>query len=198
MSYTEIARARATAETYAGKVARIAAELLDVLRDVLGPARRLPEPRASYARYGDHSVTVRDGEDGRVEVTAHLTPAGTIKSYSARIAVGEAGPRPWTAVVPLRMDCSAGPEEHPTLTYVLPLVTRLESGAGRMEDARRALEAAGLPVDGCGPRIVLREPRPWGSQTVATVELDPDNGALRVSGRDAGQVREVLYRASIF
>lgn len=188
----------APAETYAEKVDRITAELLDVLRGVLGPARRLPRPRAAYARYGDHSVTVRDGENGSVEVTAHLTAAGTIKGYSARRTHGDLEPRPYSAVGPVRIDCSEDPEEHPAILHVLPLVIRLESGARRMEDARRALEAAGLPVEDCGPRIALREPRPWGSQAVATVELDPDNGALRVHGRDAGQVREVLYRAKVF
>ena len=198
MSYTEIARARATAETYAGKTARIAAELLDVLRDVLGPERRLPEPRAAYASYGDHSVTVRDGENGRVEVTAHLTADGRIERYSARLTHGDLEPRSRAAVGPLRISCSEAPEEHPTILYVLPLVIRLESGAERMEDARKALEAAGLPAGDCGPRIVLREPRPWGSQAVATVELNPDNGSLRVHGRDAAQVREVLYQAKIF
>lgn len=198
MSYTEIGRARATAETYAGKMSRIAAELLDVLRDVLGPTRRLPEPRAAYARYGDHSVTVRDGEGGRVEVTAHLTTDGAVRAYSARLTHGDLEPRLCSAVGPVRMDCSEAPEEHPTLTYVLPLIIRLESGAGRMEDARKALEAAGLPVEGCGPRIVLREPRPWGSQAVATVELNPDNGSLRVHGRDSAQVREILYQAKVF
>lgn len=185
-------------ETYAEKVDRIAAELLDVLRDVLGPERRLPRPRAAYARYGDHSVTVRDGENGRVEVTAHLTPAGTVKGYSARLTHGDLEPRLYSAAGPVRIDCSEDPEEHPTILYVLPLVIRLESGAGRMEDARRALEAAGLPVEDCGPAIVLRKPCAWGMRNVATVELDPDNGSLRVSGRDAGQVREVLYRAKIF
>lgn len=185
-------------ETYAEKVDRISAELLDVLRDALGPGRRLPEPRAGYARYGDHSVTVRDGEGGRVEVTAHLTPAGTVKEYSARLTGGELGPCPRTAVGPLRTDCSEAPEEHPTITYVLPLVIRLGLAEGRMEDARKALEAAGRAVELLGSRLVLREPRPWGSQAVATVELDPDNGSLRVHGRDSGQVREVLYRAKIF
>lgn len=185
-------------ETYAEKVDRIAAELLDVLRDVLGPERRLPKPRASYARYGDHSVTVRDGENGRVEVTAHLTGEGTIERYSARLTHGDRDSRPWAAVGPLRMDCSEDPEEHPTLTYVLPLVIRLESGAERMEVARRALESAGRPVEDCGPSIVLREPCAWGMRNVAAVGLDPDNGFLRVYGRDASQVQEILYQAKIF
>lgn len=197
-TYTEIAPARAIAETYAGKMSRIATELLDVLRDVLGPERRLPKPRAAYSRYGDHSVTVRDGENGRVEVTAHLTTAGTVESYSARLTHGDREPQTRPAVGPLRMDCSEAPEEQPTIIYVLPLVIRLESGARRMEDARKALEEAGLPVEGCGPRLVLREGRPWGAQVVATVELDPDNGALRVHGRDAGEVCKVLRKANVF
>ena len=198
MSYPEIATARATVETYAGKVDRIAVELLDVLRDVLGPERRLPKPRAAYARYGDHSVTVRDGENGRVEVTAHLTTAGTVKEYSARLTHGDLEPSLYSAVGPLRMDCSEDLEEHPTLTYVLPLIIRLESGAERMEGARKALEAAGLPVEDCGPSIVLREPCAWGMRAVAAVELDPDNGMLRVHGRDAARVQEILYQAKIF
>lgn len=198
MGYTESARARATAETYAGKTARIAAELLDVLRDVLGPERRLPEPRADYARYGDHSVTVRDGEGGRVEVTAHLTTAGTIGAYTAYLTHGDREPRLYSAVGPVRMDCSEAPEEHPTLTYVLPLVTRLGLCGERLSRAHRALEAAGHEVERSGPRLVLREGRPWGSQAVCTVEPDPDNGALLVRGRDSEEVREVLYRAKIF
>lgn len=185
-------------ETYAEKVDRIAAELLDVLRDVLGPERRLPKPRAAYARYGDHSVTVSDGENGCVEVTAHLTAAGAVREYSARLTHGDLEPRLYPAVGPVRMDCSEEPEERPTLTYVLPLVIRLGAGAGRMEDARKALKAAGLPVEDCGPSIVLQEPCAWGVRNVATVELDPDNGALRVHGRDAGQVREILYQAKVF
>lgn len=188
----------AAAETYAEKVDCIAAELLDVLRDVLGPQRRLPEPRAAYARYDDREVTVRDGEDGRVEVTAHLTTAGTVKSYSARLTHGDLEPRLYSAVGPVRMDCSEGPEGRPTLTYVLPLVIRLGLAEKRMEDARKALEAAGLPVEDCGPNIVLREPCAWGARNVATVELNPDNGMLRVHGRDAGVVREILYQASVF
>ena len=185
-------------ETYAEKVDRIAAELLDVLRDVLGPTRRLPKPRAAYARYGDHSVTVRDGENGRVEVTAHLTTAGTVESYSARLTYGDWEPRLYSAVGPVRMDCSESPEEHPTLTYILPLVIRLESGARRMENARKALEAAGLPVEACGPSIALRKPCAWGTRAVVRVELDPNNGILRVRGRDAAQVREILYQAKVF
>lgn len=185
-------------ETYAEKVDRIAAELLDVLRDVLGPQRRLPKPRAAYARYGDHSVTVRDGEDGRVEVTAHLTMAGTVKEYSARLTHGDLEPRLFSAVGPVRMDCSEDPEEHPTLTYVLPLVIRLGLAEERLGRARQALEAAGRAVEDCGPNIVLREPCAWGTRNVATIELDPDNGMLHVHGRDAGQVREILYQAKIF
>lgn len=185
-------------ETYAEKVDHVAAELLDVLRDVLGPERRLPKPRAAYARYGDHAVTVRDGENGRVEVTAHLTSAGTVKEYSARLTHGDLEPRLYSAVGPLRADCSEDPEEHPTLTHVLPLVIRLGLAEKRMEDARKALEAAGLPVEDCGPSIVLREPCAWGARNIATVELNPDNGALSVHGRDAGQVREILYQAKVF
>ena len=188
----------APAETYSEKVDRIAAELLDVLRDVLGPERRLPKPRAAYASCGDHSVTVRDGENGRVEVTAHLTTAGTVKEYSARLTHGDRDSRSWAAVGPLRMDCSEGPEEHPTLTYVLPLVVRLGLAEERLERARQALEEAGHPVEDYGPNIVLREPCAWGTRTVATVEIDPDNGALRAHGRDAGEVREILFQAKVF
>lgn len=184
-------------ETYAEKVDRVATELLDVLRDVLGPSRRLPKPRAAYARYGDHSVTVRDGEAGRVEVTAHLTATGTVREYSARLTHGDLEPRLYSAVGPLRMGCSEAPEEHPTITYVLPLVIRLGLAEGRLERARRALEAAGHPVEDCGPSIVLRKPCAWGMRNVATVELDPDNGMLRVRGRDAAQVREILYQAKV-
>lgn len=185
-------------ETYSEKVYRISAELLDVLRDVLGPVRRLPKPRAAYARYGDHSVTVRDGENGSVEVTAHLTTAGTVRGYSARLTHGDRDPRLYSAVGPVCMDCSEDPEEHPTLTYVLPLVVRLGAAAERMEDARKALEEAGLPVEECGPAIALREPCAWGMWNVATVKTNPDNGALLVHGRDAGRVREILYQAKIF
>ena len=138
------------------------------------------------------------GEKGRVEVTAHLTTASTIKGYSARLTHGDQEPWLYSAVGPLRIDCSEFPEEHPTLTYVLPLVIRLGIGAARMEDTCKALEAAGLPVEECGSSIVLREPCAWGMHNVATVELDPDNGMLRVHGRDAEQVREVLYQAKVF
>lgn len=185
-------------ETYAKVVDSIAAELLDVLRDVLGPQRRLPEPQAAYARYGDHSVTVRDGENGRVEVTAHLTDSGAVKEYSTRLTHGDLEPQPWAAVGPVRVDCSEAPEEHPTLTYVLPLVVRLDQVEQRLERARQALEAAGHPVEDCGPGIVLREPCAWGMHTVATVEVDPDNGALRVHGRDTEKVREILFQANVF
>lgn len=185
-------------ETYSEKMERIAAELLDVLRDVLGPERRLPEPPASYARYGDHSVTVRDGEDGRVEVTAHLTTSGAIKEYSARLTRGDREPRMCTAVGPLRMDFSQAPEERPTILYVLPLIVRLDSAAERMRDARRVLANAGHAVEDRGPALVLREGPALGAEVVATVEPDPDNGFLVVHGRDAGQVREILHQANVF
>ena len=185
-------------ETYAERMERIAAELLGVLRDVLGPERRLPEPRAGYARYGDHSVTVRDGENGRVEVTAHLTTGGTVKEYSARLTYGDREPRPCPAVGPLRMDCSQAPEEHPTLIYVLPLVIRLDSASERMRDARRVLAEAGHAVEDRGPTLVLRESPALGAKVVATVEPDQDNGFLVVHGRDAGQVREILHQANVF
>lgn len=199
MGYIEIARARATTETFAGKMDRIAAELLDVLRDVLGPARRLPEPRAAYARYGGHSVTVRDGEAGRVEVTAYLDSDGAIREYSARLTHGDLEPRPWTAVGPLRMSCSGGPEEHPTLTNVLPLVIRLGAVEERLERARVALRFAGHVAEKYGPDLAILKPDPgWEWHVTATVGTDPDNGMLRVHGRDAEEVREVLYRAKIF
>lgn len=198
MSYTEIATARATAETYAEKVDRIAAELLDALRDALGPERRLPEPRADYARYGDHSVTVRDGVGGRVEVTAHLTAAGAVREYSARLTSGDREPWPWATVGPLRTGCSGAPEEQPTLTYVLPLVIRLGLAEERLRAAQRALGAVGRTAERRGSRLVLLEPCPWGSQAVATVGIDQDNGSLRVSGRNAPQVLEVLYQAKVF
>lgn len=185
-------------ETYSEKRERIAAELLDVLRDVLGPERRLPEPRSDYARYGDHSVTVRDGEDGRVEVTAHLTTGGAVKEYSARLTYGDREPRPCPSVGPLRMDCSRDPEEHPTIIYVLPLVIRLDSASGRMRDARRVLAEAGHAVEDRGPTLVLRESPDLGARVIATVEPDPDNGFLRVHGRDAAQVRETLNQANVF
>jgi hypothetical protein len=185
-------------ETYAEKVDRIASELLDVLRDALGPQRRLPGALAAYARYGDPEVTVRDGEGGRVEVTAHLTTSGAVKEYSARLTHGDRDSRPWAAVGPLRMSCSEDPEEHPTLTYVLPLVTRLDLAEERLERARQALEEAGRAVEDCGPNIALREPCAWGMRNVATVEIDPDNGSLHVHGRDAARVQEILYQAKVF
>ena len=186
-------------ETYAEKVDRIAAELLDVLRDVLGPERRLPKPLPHYARYDNHSVTVIDGAGReRVELTANLTTAGKIKGYTARLTHGDPIGHRWAAAGPVRIDCSEDPETRPTLTYALPLVVRLEEGAKRMQAAQRALEAAGRPVEECGPNIVLRDPRAWGTSTVATVELDPDNGKLRAHGRDAEQVREILFQANVF
>lgn len=186
-------------ETYAEKVDRIAVELLDVLRDVLGPKRRLSKPLAAYARYEDHAVTVTEGAGPRsVELTAHLTAAGAIKGYSARLIGGDLEPGLRPTVGPARIDCTEDPEEYPTLTYVLPLVVRLECGAERMRAARAALEAIGRQVEDCGSSVLLREPCARGTRTAATVELDPDNGALRVHGRDAGEVCKTLRKAGIF
>ena len=186
-------------ETYSEKVARIAAELLDVLRDSLGPERCLPTPRAVYARYGGHSVTVRDGEDGRLEVTAHLTADGMVREYAARRTSGDREPWPWATVGPVRVDCSESPEEHPTLIYVLPLVIRLDQAEERRERARVALRFAGHVAEYRGQNLVVLKPGPgreW--QVTANVGVDPDNGSLRVRGQDAEEVREVLYRAEIF
>ena len=104
-------------ETYAEKMDRIASELLSVLRDVLGPARRLPEPRADYARYGDHSVTVRDGENGRVEVTAHLTGSGAVREYSARLTCGATASTPRQRRAP---STSSAPIVRPSRGHLLP------------------------------------------------------------------------------
>lgn len=186
-------------ETYAEKVDRITAELLDVLRDVLGPDRRLPEPLPRYARIGDHSVTVIDGEGReRVELTAHLTMVGGIESYSARITCGDPIGHRWAAAGPVRVDCSEDPEERPTLTYVLPLIVRLEEGAQRMKAARKALKDAGLLAMECGPKVFIRDPLGVGTPICAAIELDPVNGALRVHGRDAGEVCKVLRKANVF
>ena len=198
MSYTTLATARASLETYGAVRERVAGELLDALRDSLGPDRRLPEPLADAIIYGYHSVTARDGEWGRVEVTAHLTTSGAVKAYSARIVNGDPDRRPWPTVGPVRMDLSQAPEESPSILYVLPLVIRLEQGAERMRRAFDRLQEEGLPVETLGPRLALREPCDWGTRTVATVELDPDTGALRVHGRDARKVRKILGSAGIF
>lgn len=198
MSYTTIATARASLETYDSVRERVAGELLDALREALGPDARLPEPLTDSIVYGYHSVTARDGEWGRVEVTAHLTMAGAVKAYSARIVNGDPDRRPWPSVGPVRMDLSQAPEESPSILYVLPLTIRLEQGAERMRRALDLLQEGSLPVERLGPALALREPCPWGTRTVATVELDPDNGALRVHGRDARKVRKVLESGGIF
>lgn len=198
MSYTTISTARATLETYDAVRKRVAGELLDALRDALGPDRRLPGPLADSIIYGYHSVTARDGEWGRVEVTAHLTTSGTVRGYSARIVNGDPERRPWPAAGPVRVDLSQAPEESPSILYVLPLIVRLEQGAERMEKALDALREADLPAERLGPVLALREPCPWGTRTAATVELDPENGALRVHGRDARRVRRVLESDGIF
>lgn len=172
----------------------VAADLLDVLRDALGPEGRLPEPLPDYGRFGHYSVTVRDGAEGQTELTARLTRSGAVREYLAK-RVSRQGSE---AVGPLRADLSESPEESPSLTHVLPLVVRLEMGGERLDKAREALDTAGYVVEESGRALALRGPCPWGTCTTAVIELDPDNGALRVHGRDAGQVREILYQAKVF
>ena len=174
--------------------AGVAADLLDVLRDALGPERRLPEPLPDYARFGHYSVTVRDGEGGRTELAARLTRSGAVREYVVR-RVSHSGSE---AVGPLRVDLSESPEESPSLTHVLPLVVRLEMGGERLDKAREVLDAAGYVVEESWRTLALRGPCPWGTCTTAVIELDPYNGAIRVHGREAGEVCKVLRKANVF
>lgn len=176
----------------------LAEELLRVLRDALGPECRLPEPLPDFARYGAKSVTVRDGRDGAIELTAALTGEGLIERYSICLVRGGPAGLPVTAVGPLRMDFSQAPEEHPSITYILPLVIRLDLGGERLCRAQDALEGAGYVVDVEEGELALRDPRPWGTRTEAVIGLDPDSGALTVRGRYASTVRETLFQARVF
>lgn len=176
----------------------LAEELLRVLRDALGPECRLPEPLPDLARYGSESVTVRDGRDGAIELTADLTRDGLIERYSIRLVREDEDGRPVTAVGPLRMDFSQAPEEYPSITYVLPLVIRLDLGGERLCRAQDALEDAGYVVDVGEGELALRSPCPWGTCTEAVIGLDPYSGALTVHGRYASTVRETLSQARVF
>lgn len=195
MSLKTLPTATGTWETLRDVQERVAADLLDVLRDVLGPDHRLPDPLTGYASYGDRSVTVRDGENGRVELTAHLTSSGAIHGYSALLARAN---RPWPAAGPVNMDLSEEPEERPTITYVLPLIIRLSMCEERLRLAKDVLEEAGYGVDDLGPRLLLKGPWPSRASTSAVVGVDPDNGALAVRGRDASTVLEILFQARVF
>lgn len=175
----------------------LAEELLRVLRDALGPECRLPEPLPGFARYGAKSVTVRDGRDGAVELTAALTEEGLIERYSIRLVREDADGLPVTAVGPLRMDFSQEPEEYPSITYILPLVIRLDLGGERLCRAQDALEDARYVVDVEEGELVLRDLCPWGTCTGAVIVLDPDSGALTVHGRHASTVRETLSQARV-
>ena len=175
----------------------LAEELLSVLRDALGPECRLPEPLAYFARYGARSVTVRDGRDGAVELTAVLTGEGLIERYSIRLIREDGDGLPVTAIGPLRMDFSQAPEERPSITYVLPLVIRLDLGGERLSRARDALEDAGYVVEVGEGELALRNPCPWGTCTEAVIGLDPDSGAITVRGRYASTVRETLFQARV-
>ena len=175
----------------------LAEELLRVLRDALGPECRLPEPPAYFARYGARAVTVRDGRDGAIELTAALTEEGLIERYSIRLVREDADGLPVTAVGPLRMDFSQAPEEYPSITYVLPLVIRLDLGGERLLRAQDALEDAGYVVEVGEGGLALLDPCPWGTCTEAVIGLDPDSGALTVRGRYASTVRETLFQARV-
>lgn len=176
----------------------LAEELLSVLRDALGPECRLPEPLPDFASYGARSVTVRDGRGGAIELTAALTGEGLIEGYSIRRVREDAADRPVTAVGPLRMDFSQAPEEHPSITYIIPLVIRLSLGGERLCRALDALGDAGYVVDVGEGELALRSPCPWGTCTVAVIGLDPDSGALTVHGRSASAVRRTLLQARVF
>lgn len=176
----------------------LADELLRVLRDALGPECRLPEPLPDFACSGAKSVTVRDGRDGAIELTAVLTEEGLIERYSIRLVREDEDGIPATAVGPLRMDFSQAPEEYPSITYVLPLVIRLDLGGERLCRAQDALADAGYVVDVEEGELVLSNPCPWGTRTEAVIGLDPDSGALTVRGRYASEVRETLFQARVF
>lgn len=176
----------------------LAEELLRVLREALGPECRLPEPLPGLARYGAKSVTVRDGRGGAIELTADLTEGGLIERYSIRLVREGTDGLPVTAVGPLRMDFSQEPEEYPSITYILPLVIRLDLGGERLCRAQDALEDARYVVDVEEGELVLRDPCPWGTCTEAVIGLDPDSGALTVRGRYASAVRETLFQARVF
>lgn len=176
----------------------IAEDLLRVLRDALCPECRLPEPLPDFARYGAKSVTVSDGRDGAIELTAALTEEGLIERYTIRLVREGAGGLPVTAVGPLRMDFSQAPEEHPSITYILPLVIRLDLGGERLCRAQDALEDVGYVVEVGDGGLALSNPCPWGTRTEAVIGLDPDSGALTVHGRCASTVRETLSQARVF
>ena len=175
----------------------LAEELLRVLRDALGPECRLPAPLPGFARYGAKSVTVRDGRDGAIELTAALTGEGLIERYSIRLVREDEDGLPVTAVGPLRMDFSQASEEYPSITYVLPLVIRLDLGGEKLLNAQNALEEAGYLVDVEEGHLALREPCPWGTCTTAAVGLDQDSATLRVLGRGAAEIRQVLLEARV-
>lgn len=96
----------------------LAKDLLSVLRDALGPECRLPKPLTDFARYSAGSVTVRDGRDGAIELTAVLTGEGLIERYSIRLVREDTAGLPVTAVGPLRMDFSQAPEEYLSLIHI--------------------------------------------------------------------------------
>ena len=96
------------------------------------------------------------------------------------------------------MDFSQAPEECPSITYILPLVIRLDLGGERLCRAQDALEDVGYVVEVGEGELALSNPFPWGTRTEAVIGLDPDSGALTVRGRYASAVRETLFQARVF
>ena len=176
----------------------IADELLSALRDALGPEDSLPEPRPDYARYGHRSVTVIDGAGDRVEVTARLTSDRLIESYEAKLYFWDRDENQEKYIGPLRRDCSTRPDESPSLTRVLPLVAALDAAAARLYDARMALRGDGLAVEFRESRLIVRESGEGLQPIVATAVPDPLSGVLRVKGRSAERVRDILFMADVF
>lgn len=177
----------------------MADDLLDTLRDALGPGRCSEQPLPDFATYGDSRITVVDGcGPERVELTAYLGEGDCIISYSAILTDGDLLGCRWEACGRVWADCSDGPEDRPTLTYILPLITRLECGYESMEDARTALEDAGMHVEPVGTDLAVWDDGSTTPYAEAYVEVDPLNGAIRVSGQSAPEVREILSQAGIF
>lgn len=177
----------------------LADELLDTLRDALGPARCSERPLPDFATYWDNRITVVDGcGPERVALTAHLGQGDCIIRYSAVLTDGDLLGCRWEAAGPVWADCSDDPEDHPTLTHILPLITRLECWNGNICAAKADLEAADMDVEATGTGLSVWYSGSTTPYAEAYVEVDPSNGAILVSGPYASEVREILSQAGIF